>query len=83
MNSFIWKYILIKFNDYLEKPSLLLLDNFSGHIVRTDDLDKLTVVFLPPKSTSKHQLLDKGIIAALKRKYVGKLSQEKLIIFEN
>ena len=58
------------------------MDNFSGHIVRTDDLDKLTVVFLPPKSTSKHQSLGKGIIAALKKKYVGKLSHEKLIILK-
>ena len=66
----------MKFNNYLEKPSFLLLDNFSDHIVRTDDLDKLTVVFLPPKSTSKHQPLDKGIITVLKMKYVGKLSQK-------
>lgn len=54
---------------------LLIMDNFSAHtlavniINETAPLQNITVVWLPPNSTSKTQPLDQGIISAFKTYY--------------
>ena len=83
MNSSIFKDILEKFDAELSEPSLLLLDNFSGHMVNTDNLNNLKLLFFPPNTTSKLQPLDQGIIYSLKRKFQTKICQEKIIMLEN
>ena len=83
MNSSIFKDILEKFDAELSEPSLLLLDNFSCHMVNTDNLNNLKLLFLPPNTTSKLQPLDQGIIYSLKRKFQTKIYQEKIIMLEN
>ena len=48
---------------------LLLLDNAPSHAVGDLQLGNTTVRMLPPRTTSRIQPMDAGIIAALKRRY--------------
>ncbi len=50
-----------------ERKILILLDNFSGHVV--GDFSNIKLIFLPPNSTSLIQPLDQGIIHSFKSKY--------------
>lgn len=59
------------FDSLMERPTLLLMDNFSAHELgcetfygetATDELRWTTVEWLPPNATSLHQPLDQGII---------------------
>ncbi|XP_025017613.1 tigger transposable element-derived protein 6 isoform X1 [Tetranychus urticae] len=53
------------------KKVLLLLDNFKGHKINTEDFPMITFNFLPPSTTSLTQPLDGGIIRAFKAKYLN------------
>jgi hypothetical protein len=63
--------LLEDFDSKLTRPTVLLLDNFSGHIKDIQDvvLNHLEVIFLPANTTSKTQPLDAGIIASFKIHY--------------
>ena len=54
---------------------VLIADNFGSHDVTDTALQDPQVewILLPPNSTSVHQPMDQGIIAALKRKYKSKM----------
>ena len=69
MTSFIFKDLITKFDNSLTEPSLLLLDNFSWHLIDTSELRNLELLFLPSGTTSRLQQLDQGIIAALKKNF--------------
>ena len=64
-----------------EGPWCLLMDNCGGHGV-TIAHDRLKVVFLPKKSTAKHQSLDLGIIAHVKIRYRSTLLRSVLSVME-
>ncbi|XP_003744474.1 tigger transposable element-derived protein 6-like [Galendromus occidentalis] len=51
---------------------LLLLDNFKGHEVDIE-LNHVKILFLPPRTTSKSQPMDQGIICNVKQLYKKKL----------
>jgi hypothetical protein len=48
---------------------LLLLDNFSGHILEKEQFSNVNLKFLPPNTTSFLQPLDQGIINNFKLNY--------------
>jgi hypothetical protein len=53
---------------------LLVLDNYSAHILNNVELNKLQlentrILYLPPNFTSRLQHLDAGVIAAFKKRY--------------
>lgn len=48
---------------------LLLLDNFSGHMVDDEEFSHVRIKFLPPNTTSRLQPLDTGIIAVVKKSF--------------
>jgi hypothetical protein len=74
MNSTIWNKLLKEFDDSLDAPSILIVDNFSGHdIDPLEDYKYLIPIFLPPNTTSVTQALDAGIISLFKVKYRSKL----------
>lgn len=71
MVSGIMKEYLRWFDGLMERPTLLLMDNFSAHKLAyetfhgdnaTEGLRWTTVIWLPPSTTSLHQPLDQGII---------------------
>ena len=59
--------------DWKWKKILMLLDNFSGHVVDVNQFKMITFSYLPPNTTSQLQPLDAGIIRSFKAKYVDKL----------
>ena len=71
MDSKIFMELIKDFDSRLTRPTVLLLDNFSGHIKDLQDveLNHLEVIFLPANTTSKTQPLDAGIIASFKIHY--------------
>ena len=60
-----------------EGPWCFLMDNCGGYGVAIA-YDRLKVVFLPKKSTAKHQPLDLGIIAYAKIRYISTLLRSVL-----
>ena len=66
----------------LEEKALLLLDNCRAHppadMLRSAD-GNITVMYMPPNTTSVIQPLDQGIIAAFKRRYRQELIKEMII----
>lgn len=55
-----------------QRRVLLLLDNFSAHLLAVDEappLSNIEVVFFPANATSVYQPLDQGIIQNLKHYY--------------
>eukprot|EP00171_Calliarthron_tuberculosum_P022968 IDg22968t1 len=70
---------ILRFGQYIGRTAgrkvLLLIDNCFGHGSKDilPILQNVEVHFLPPNTTSKIQLLDAGIIAALKAKFRRKL----------
>ena len=63
---------------------ILLLDNFSGHNVDISKFSpRLTILFLPPNVTCKHQPADMGMIASLKVGYKSLYLKNLLEIFDN
>ncbi|GMF34036.1 unnamed protein product [Phytophthora fragariaefolia] len=72
MTAILFREWLCNFDVDMHKQKrkvVLLIDNASSHIISELHLNSVTVVFLPPNTTSKLQRLDAGIIAALKRRY--------------
>jgi DDE superfamily endonuclease len=62
---------------------ILLLDNFSGHMIDQSRLpDWLHILFLPPKMTNTYQPADMGMIAALKVGYKATMLRMLLDIFD-
>ncbi len=55
-----------------ERKILLVMDNFSGHII--PEPSNIKFIYLPPNSTSIIQPLDQGAIKVLKDKYKGLLN---------
>eukprot|EP00731_Ephydatia_muelleri_P025523 Em0017g606a len=55
-------------------PVAILVDGFSGHNEKVNDL--LGQVTVPPNITSVYQLLDQGIIATLKTGYKSRLLEK-------
>ena len=66
----------------LEEKAVLLLDNCRAHppanLLRSAD-GKITVLYMPPNTTSVIQPLDQGIISAFKRHYRMDLVKEILL----
>ena len=62
-------------------PWLLLMDNCGGHEL-TISLEGVRIEFLPPRSTTKHQPLDLGLIGCAKIRYRSKLLSATLDILE-
>ena len=61
-----WEKELVK----RQKRILLLMDNVSSHSMTfLKDLKQIRIVFLPPRTTAKLQLLDAGIIQSFKMQY--------------
>lgn len=52
-----------------QRQVLMLLDNAPTHAVKSLELTNVTVMFLPPNTTSLIQPMDAGIIAAFKKRY--------------
>ncbi|KAI3647456.1 hypothetical protein MP228_007677 [Amoeboaphelidium protococcarum] len=76
MTRDIFTELVKDFDARLEQQSVLLLDNFSGHILSEEDmatLKNLILIFLPPGTTSKTQPLDAGIISTFKSRYIKSL----------
>ena len=72
MTTILFQEWLLKFDVDMRKQQrqvLLLLDNAPTHAVQTLDLTNVTVMFLPPNTTSHIQPMDAGIIAAFKKRY--------------
>ena len=69
MTRELFSTLLKKFDDRIERPVILLIDNFRGHEFSEMELRHVIPVFLPPNSTAKTQPLDAGIIAAFKVRY--------------
>lgn len=72
MTSLLFQQWLEKFDLDMRKHQrqvLLLLDNAPTHAVRSLDLTNVSVMFLPPNTTSLIQPMDAGIIAAFKKRY--------------
>lgn len=66
-------------DNLLERPILLLLDNFSGHLVDSTQLKNIEFLFLPPQTTSLLQPLDQGIIRSFKCRYRKKVVMEYIL----
>ena len=63
--------------------ALLILDNAPAHpseSVLVSDDGHIRVMFLPPNMTSVIQLMDQGIISALKRRYIRRYLDEVLVV---
>ena len=64
-----------------EGPWCLIMDNCGGHEV-TIEYDKLTIIYLSPGSTAKHQPLELGLISHAKIRYRSALLSATLDIIE-
>jgi hypothetical protein len=63
--------------------AILILDNCSAHKIDTLKISsKITIKFLPPNVTSRHQPTDMGMIAALKTSYKSLYLRQLLDIFD-
>jgi hypothetical protein len=62
-------------NNSLEPKAVLVLDNFSGHVLLESEDGLIRCLFLPPNVTSIGQPMDQSPINALKSKYKKKLSE--------
>jgi hypothetical protein len=71
MTAQIMRMFLMEFDNFVQRKSLLFLDNFRGHEKAMEGLSlrNVTVEFLPPNTTSALQPLDCGIISTLKSYY--------------
>lgn len=69
MTAEIFHHWIIKFDGSRTRPTLLLVDNFSGHKVPLAELKNTTVIFLVPNTTAHLQPLDGGIIASVKARF--------------
>jgi hypothetical protein len=80
MNHEIMSLFIKSLDDIVKRPSILLLDNFSSHEKALEglQLQKLTVEFLPPNTTSCLQPLDCGIIESFKAHYRRNLARKVL-----
>ena len=71
MNSFPfdeWVKELYRKFEKENRKIVLIVDICSAHPI-VDDLIAIELVFLPPNTTSKTQLMDQGVIRSLKAKY--------------
>ena len=71
-------YELVKeFDEHSTSPTILLLDNFSGHdttsMVESRPFRFIIPIFLPPRITASTQPLDAGIISVVKARYRAQL----------
>lgn len=74
MTGEIFETLLQKFDKRMTGPTILILDNFSGHFIdMLGEYEYIIPLFLPPNTTSKTQPLDAGIISTCKVKYRFKL----------
>ena len=71
-----------KFEDTLTRPSLVILDNFSGHYFNQSQFTKLRFLFLHPNTTSVFQPIAKGIGRSFKYHYRKALFQGYVSDFE-
>ena len=63
--------------------AILILDNCSAHKIDISKISKkITIKFLPPNVTSRHQPTDMGMIAALKTGYKALFLRQLLEIFD-
>nr|CCA26499.1 hypothetical protein TRIADDRAFT_5525 [Albugo laibachii Nc14] len=65
-----------------KRSIVLLLDNASAHTSHFMELKSVTVVFLPPNTAAKLQLMDAGIIASFKRRYRQRQLEDALDVEE-
>ena len=56
----------------------LIIDNCPAH-PNVDNIKEIKLVFLPPKTTSKTQPMDQGVIRALKAFYSTKVVRRQII----
>jgi len=64
--------------------AILILDNCSAHKIDISKISsKITIKFLPPNVTSRHQPADMGMIASLKTGYKSLYLRQLLEIFDN
>ena len=69
MDREIFTKIISEMDRNLNTPTIVIIDNFSGHkLTEPEKLKNIILVFLPP-NTSKTQPLDLGIISAFKFKF--------------
>src|SRR5438046_344153 len=69
MTGIFFQDYLKKFDRYVCRSVILVIDNAPSHIWINLQLHNVKVISLPPNTTSKLQPLDAGIIAAFKRHY--------------
>ena len=70
MTKEIFEKFLKDFDSRMKEPTILLLDNFSGHSFDVEDGYKYVIpLFLPKNTASSTQPLDGGIISSFKVKY--------------
>ena len=63
--------------------AILILDNCFAHKIDISKISsKITIKFLPPNVTSRHQPADMGMIAALKTGYKALFLRQLLEIFD-
>ena len=80
INSVFWPGHLRKHGDV---NAILVLDNCSAHNIDMSRIPaRLTIKFLPPNVTSRHQPADMGMIAALKAGYKAMFLRYLLDIFD-
>lgn len=80
INSVFWPEHLRKHGDV---NAILILDNCSAHNIDMSRIPaRLTIKFLPPNVTSRHQPADMGMIAALKAGYKAMFLRYLLDIFD-
>lgn len=68
----------------LPRKALLILDNCSAHVNADELRDKeIKTVFLPANVTSLCQPMDRGVIAAMKKKYRSKLLSSLILAIDS
>jgi hypothetical protein len=74
MTAAVYQQWLLDFNERMqreERQVLLIVDNAPSHIHRGVPLSNVTVLKLPPNTTSLLQPMNQGVIANLKREYIN------------